>query len=95
MVEYGANVDNAISFVVKSDEFFIPIGERLDLEKERENILKEIAYSKGFLASVAKKLSNERFVNSAPEAVVAAEKKKMADAQGKINALEESLAKLG
>ena len=94
-VEYGTNVDNALCFVVKSDEFFIPIGERLDLEKERENILKEIAYSKGFLESVVKKLNNERFVNSAPEAVVAAEKKKMADAQGKITALEESLAKLG
>jgi len=94
-VQFGSNVDNALSFVVKSDEFFIPMGEQLDVEKERENLQKELAYTRGFLDSVAKKLNNERFVNSAPEAVVAAEKKKMADAQGKINALEESLSKLG
>jgi valyl-tRNA synthetase len=94
VVHYDKNVNEALSFVVKSDEFFIPIGDQLDVEKERENLLKEIEYSRGFLASVAKKLSNERFVSNAPEAVVAAEKKKMSDAQGKISALEESLAKL-
>ncbi|MEX2594479.1 MAG: valine--tRNA ligase [Anditalea sp.] len=94
-LSFDQNVDNAISFVVKSDEFFIPAGDQVDLEKEKETLLKEIEYTKGFLASVNKKLSNERFVNNAPAAVVAAEKKKMADAQGKINALEESLAKLG
>lgn len=93
-VDFGVNVDDAISFVVKSDEFFIPMGDQLDIEKERENVLKELDYTKGFLDSVAKKLSNERFVNNAPEAVVMAEKKKMSDAQGKIKALEESLTKL-
>jgi valyl-tRNA synthetase len=94
-VTFGSNVDNALSFVVKSDEFFIPMGDQLDVEKERENLQKELDYTRGFLASVSKKLSNERFVSNAPEAVVAAEKKKMADAEGKIKALEESLAKLG
>ena len=94
-VEFGSNVDNALSFVVKSDEFFIPVGDQLDVEKERENLQKELDYARGFLASVSKKLSNERFVSNAPEAVVAAEKKKMADAEGKIKALEENLAKLG
>ena len=94
-VAFGSNVDNALSFVVKSDEFFIPMGDQLDVEKERENLQKELDYTRGFLASVSKKLSNERFVSNAPEAVVAAEKKKMADAEGKIKALEESLAKLG
>jgi valyl-tRNA synthetase len=92
---FGQKVENAISFVVRSDEFYIPVGNQFDLEKERENLLKEIAYTKGFLLSVAKKLNNERFVSNAPEAVVAAEKKKMSDAQGKIHALEESLANLG
>ena len=94
-VEFASNVDNALSFVVKSDEFFIPMGDQLDVEKERENLQKELDYTRGFLASVSKKLSNERFVSNAPEAVVAAEKKKMADAEGKIKALEENLAKLG
>jgi valyl-tRNA synthetase len=94
-VNFGSNVDNALSFVVKSDEFFIPMGDQLDVEKERENLQKELDYTRGFLASVSKKLSNERFVSSAPEAVVAAEKKKKADAEGKIKVLEESLIKLG
>jgi valyl-tRNA synthetase len=80
---------------LRFDEFYIPVGDQLDLEKERETLLKEIEYTKGFLESVSKKLGNERFINNAPEAVVAAEKKKMADAQGKIHALEESLAKIG
>src|SRR5690554_799957 len=92
---FDANVGNAMSFVVKSDECFIPMDGQLDLEKERETLQKELEYAQGFLASVNKKLSNERFVNNAPEAVVAAEKKKLADAEAKINALEESLGKLG
>lgn len=93
-VAFDANVDNAISFVVKSDECFLPMDGQLDLEKERETLHKDLEYTRGFLASVNKKLSNERFVNNAPEAVVAAEKKKLADAEAKISALEESLAKL-
>jgi len=94
-ISFGQNVENAISFVIKSDEFFLPIGEQLDLEKEKENLLKEIDYTKGFLNSVAKKLSNEKFVNSAPAQVVESERKKEADALAKIRTLEESLAKLG
>jgi len=94
-ISFGQNMDNAISFVIKSDEFFLPIGEQLDVEKERENLLKEIDYTKGFLNSVAKKLSNEKFVNSAPAQVVEGERKKEADALAKIKTLEESLAKLG
>lgn len=94
-ITFGQKVENAISFVVRSDEFYIPVGNQLDLEKERETLLKEIEYTKGFLLSVSKKLNNERFVGNAPVSVVAAEKKKMSDAQGKIQALEESLANLG
>ena len=55
---------------------------------------KELEYAQGFLASVEKKLSNERFVANAPEAVVAAERKKQADAQSKIATLQETLAAL-
>ncbi len=82
------------SFLAGKFEFFVPAGEAVDMEAEKERIQKEVAYLKGFLKSVEKKLSNERFVNNAPEAVVAKEKAKQADAEAKIKALEESLAKL-
>ena len=85
-------VENSSAFVIKSDEFFIPLEGTVDMEKEREEMEKELAYTKGFLQSVEKKMSNERFVNNAPEQVVAMEKKKMEDAQAKIKAIEESLA---
>ena len=65
------------------------------MEQEREKIQKDLDYQQGFLKSVEKKLSNERFVNNAPEAVVAKEKAKADDARTKIQALEESLKKLG
>ncbi|MEP4374680.1 MAG: hypothetical protein ABJ333_06455, partial [Algoriphagus sp.] len=81
--------------VVKSDECFIPMGDSINVEEEKENIQKEIDYTKGFLNSVLKKLSNERFVAGAPAQVIETERKKQADAEGKIKALEESLAKLG
>jgi valyl-tRNA synthetase len=81
--------------VVKADECFIPMGEQIDVEKEKENLLKELEYTKGFLNSVMKKLSNERFVAGAPAEVVENEKKKQADAEAKIKTLEEALAKLG
>ncbi|HAA11263.1 MAG TPA: valine--tRNA ligase [Cytophagales bacterium] len=85
----------AVCLVVKGDEIYVPLGESMDVDAEREKLTKELEYNQGFLKSVQKKLSNERFVNNAPEAVVAAEKKKQADAEAKIKALEESLAKLG
>ncbi len=93
-INFGEKVDNALSFVVKSDEFFIPVEDQLDIEKERENLIKELEYTKGFLNSVMKKLGNERFVNKAPSKVIENEKKKQEDAEAKIKALEESLAKL-
>lgn len=93
-VSFGDSLDNAISFVVKADECFIPMAGQVNAEEERENITKELEYTKGFLQSVMKKLSNERFVAGAPEAVVANEKKKQADAEAKIKALEEALRKL-
>ncbi|MGY6520680.1 MAG: valine--tRNA ligase [Mongoliitalea sp.] len=93
-VSFGSSLENAVSFVVKADECFIPMAGQVNVEEERENITKELAYTKGFLQSVIKKLSNERFVAGAPEAVVANEKKKQADAEAKIKALEEALSKL-
>ncbi|UCS91570.1 valine--tRNA ligase [Echinicola marina] len=91
---FAEKVDGALSFVVKSDELFIPLNEQIDVEAEKENLTKELEYTKGFLNSVMKKLSNERFVSGAPAQVVENEKKKQADAEAKIKALEESLAKL-
>ncbi len=87
-------VDGALSFRVKSNEYFIPISGALDIEAEIKKIQEELTYTKGFLQSVQKKLSNERFVNNAPEQVIAVERKKQADAEAKIVTLEKSLASL-
>ncbi len=88
------SVAGASSFVIKSTEFFIPLEGKIDAAKERETLEKDLAYQKGFLVSVDKKLSNEKFVNSAPPQVVETERRKKADAEAKIKALEESLARL-
>ncbi|MBS9463221.1 valine--tRNA ligase [Flagellimonas sp. 389] len=87
-------LDGALSFRVKSNEYFIPIGGTIDIDAEIKKITEELKYTKGFLQSVQKKLSNERFVNNAPEKVVTMEKKKVADAEAKIETLEKSLASL-
>jgi valyl-tRNA synthetase len=92
--ETKSKIDNATSFVIKSTEFFIPMEGKIDAAKERETILKDLEYHRGFLASVDKKLSNEKFVKSAPAQVIEMERKKKADAEMKIKALEESLARL-
>lgn len=83
-----------VSFLVGTLEFTIPLEGKIDAVKERETLLKDIAYQKGFMASVDKKLSNEKFVNSAKPEVVDMERKKKADAEAKIKALEESLTRL-
>ncbi|MEL7001426.1 MAG: class I tRNA ligase family protein [Bacteroidota bacterium] len=87
-------VENAASFVVKADEFFIPTEGGIDVEKEVEEISKELNRLKGFLVGIDKKLSNERFVNNAPEQVINTEKKKKADNEAKIKILEERLSTL-
>ena len=87
-------VDGAGSIRVKNHEFFIPLS-NVDVEAEKEKILKEIEYTEGFLQKVLKKLSNDRFVNNAPEKVVNLEKKKQADAEEKLELLKKSLAELG
>ncbi len=87
-------VDGALSFRVKSNEYFIPMVGAIDIEAEIKKIEEELKYTKGFLISVQKKLSNERFVNNAPEKVIEMERKKQADAEAKIETLEKSLASL-
>lgn len=87
-------VDGALSFRVKSNEYFIPISGAIDVEVEIAKLEEELKYTKGFLQSVQKKLANERFVNNAPAQVVEMERKKVSDAEAKIETLEKSLASL-
>ncbi len=84
-------VEGAMSFLVKSTEFYVPLGETIDVEAEIKKLEEELKYTKGFLISVAKKLSNERFVGSAPAAVVDKERQKQADAENKIKVIEEQI----
>lgn len=88
-------VANANSFIVAGNEYFIPFGDTIDVEAEKAKISEELTYTKGFLKSVQSKLSNERFVAGAPEAVITNERKKEADALAKIALLEEKMASLG
>lgn len=87
-------VNGALSYRVKSNEYFIPVGGNIDIEAEITKLTEELNYNKGFLKSVQAKLSNEKFVNNAKPEVVESERKKEADALAKIATLEESLAGL-
>ena len=87
-------VEGAVSFRVKSNEYFIPILDKINVEEERKKLEKELAHIQGFLKSVRAKLSNERFVSSAPAPVIENERKKEADALAKIETLEKSLQNL-
>ncbi|APU67390.1 valine--tRNA ligase [Christiangramia flava] len=89
------SVEGALTFRVKSNEYYIPADGAIDMEAEKQKLEEELKYTEGFLESVEKKLSNERFVNNAPEKVVAIEKAKKADAEAKIEALKASLKNLG
>ena len=84
----------AVGFIVKTTQYFVPMGDKIDVEAEIATLTKDLEYYEGFLASVMKKLSNERFVSSAPEKVVANERAKQADAEAKITAIKEQLAAL-
>ena len=84
----------ADAFIVKTTQYFVPMGANIDVEAEMKKLADELAYLEGFLASVMKKLSNERFVSSAPEKVVANEKAKKADAEAKIAAIKERMEAL-
>ena len=87
-------VKGAASFRVKSTNFYISLGDLINPEEELKKLEEELKYAKGFLMSVTKKLSNERFVSNAPEAVVAKEKAKQADAEAKIKILEDRISTL-
>ncbi len=84
----------ASSFMVGTYEFAVPVGDMIDVEAEIAKMEAQLQHLEGFLAGVKKKLSNERFVANAPEAVVALERKKQSDSEEKIAALKESIAAL-
>lgn len=87
-------IDNSFSFVLKDMELFIPMGANINVSEEKNRLSKELDYNKGFLMSVQKKLANERFVQGAKPEVIEMERKKQADAEAKIKAIEEQLASL-
>ncbi len=84
----------AASFIIHSTEFYVPLGSSVDIQAEINKLEEELKYTQGFLDSVKKKLSNERFVSGAPDTVVNLERKKLADAESKIKVIEEQLAGL-
>ena len=82
------------SFIVKGQQFFVALNLEIDVEAKKAELEEKLKYAKGFLVSVQKKLSNERFVNNAPEKVITLERQKMADKEAEIKLLEESLGNL-
>ena len=86
--------DSSSSFMIGTREFAVPLGDLIDVEAELAKAEAELKHLQGFIAGVRKKLSNERFVANAPEAVVALERKKEADSLEKIAALEQTIAEL-
>ena len=94
IVESNETKGNGAALLVRSIEFFVPLEGKIDIEKEREALKKELDYTKGFLSSINKKLENEKFVSGAPPQVLEIERKKKSDAETKIKSLEQSLAAL-
>ncbi|MBO5686036.1 MAG: valine--tRNA ligase, partial [Alistipes sp.] len=84
----------AAAFIVKTTQYFVPLEGMIDTEAEKKKLAEDLAYYEGFLKSVMAKLLNERFVQNAPEKVVANERAKQADAEAKIAAIKEQLAAL-
>ena len=92
--EQDGGQTNAASCTVQGTAFYLALGQTVDQDQERARLEKELAYAQGFLASVSRKLGNERFVQNAPTQVVATERKKQTDAEAKIASLQERLAQL-
>ena len=89
-----AKTDGAASFMVGTTEYAVPLGNMIDVEAEISRMEAELKHKEGFLQGVMKKLSNEKFVNNAPAAVLEMERKKQADAESIIKSLKESIAAL-
>ncbi|HEX4886590.1 MAG TPA: valine--tRNA ligase [Luteibaculaceae bacterium] len=94
IIDTADKVDNAYTFISGRTEFFIPFGQNVDIEAERQKLQDELTYTLGFLELVMKKLNNEKFVSSAPAAVIDNERKKKEDAESKIAILTDKLSAL-
>ncbi|HET8837527.1 MAG TPA: valine--tRNA ligase [Flavobacteriaceae bacterium] len=95
-IKYVENqVEGALSFRVRSNEYFIPLAGAVNIEAEIQKLQEELIYHQGFLKSVEKKLSNERFISGAPEKVVEMERKKKSDAEAKIETIKLRLKSFG
>ena len=94
-ITFVADQADGMSFLVRSDEFFVDLAGEVDTEAERETLLAELSYTEGFLNSTTKKLANERFVQNAKGDIVEKERQKQADAEAKIVTIKEALARLG
>ena len=86
--------EGAAAFMVGTTEYAVPLGNLINVEEELKKLEADLKYQEGFLQSVMKKLSNEKFVSKAPANVIEMERKKQADAETKIAALKESIAAL-
>ena len=90
----GNRSEGAVSFVIGTDEFAVPMAAYINVEEELAKLRADLEYQQKFLAGVEKKLSNESFVSKAPEAVIALEQKKKADAESRIASIEQSIRQL-
>jgi valyl-tRNA synthetase len=89
-----AKVEGSASFMLGTTEYAVPLGNLINVEEELKKLEADLKYNEGFLQSVLKKLSNEKFVSKAPANVIEMERKKQADAESKIASLKESIAAL-
>ncbi len=87
-------VENSVGFLAQTEQYFVKLEQVINVEEEKEKLEKELKYYQGFVESIQKKLSNEKFVAGAPAAVIENERKKLADGESKISLLQESLSKL-
>ena len=94
IVEVESKDATAASFLVGTTEYSVPLGNNINIDEELKKLEADLKYMQGFKVSIEKKLGNVNFVNNAPEAVVAGERKKLSDALSKIKTLEESIAAL-
>jgi valyl-tRNA synthetase len=87
-------VNQSNSFIINANEYFIPFGDTIDLESEKEKLIADLSYTEKFLESVRMKLTNEKFISGAPDKVIEIERKKESDALNKIAVLTQKLGEL-
>ncbi len=90
----SGKVDGASTFMINTSEYYVPLGDLIDVAGEIKKLKEELIYQQGFLTAVETKLSNERFVKNAPEQVVNIERNKKADIETRIKAIEERIESL-